>query len=269
MKKDKIQVYSPLHKKFLKKERNNKIKVLTIQFAIIILFFLVWELAAQLKLIDDFITSSPSRIIATIKNMAAYDMMRHIGITLIECIIGFLSATAIGVFIAILLWWFETARKVLEPFVVVLNALPKIALGPLIIIWVGAGYSSIIMMTILICVIVTIMSTLSGFMSLDEGKLLLMRSMGASKFQILFKLILPYSIPNFISILKINVGLAWVGVIMGEYLVSAAGLGYLIIYGGQVFKLDLVMASTLILCGLAALMYVGVSMLEKCFTRFK
>jgi NitT/TauT family transport system permease protein len=224
---------------------------------------------AATKVVDDFITSSPSRIIKTIGTMAGAEMPRHIGITVLECVCGFLIATALGTLIAVLLWWFETLRRVLEPYIVVHNALPKIALGPLIIIWVGAGYNAIITMTVLICVIVTIMSVLAGFMSCDEGKLLLMRSMGASKLQILTKLILPCSVPNLISVLKINVGLAWVGVIMGEYLVSSSGLGYLIIYGGQVFKLDLVMASTVILCCLAALMYVSIYLIEKLFTRFR
>ena len=118
-------------------------------------------------------------------------------------------------------------------------------------------------MAILICVIITILNMLTSFNSCDQGKILLLRSMGASKFQILRKLILPYSIPSFISVLKINVGMAWVGTIMGEYLVSRAGLGYLIVYGSQVFKLDLVMASTVILCVLAALMYLIVALLEK------
>ena len=122
---------------------------------------------------------------------------------------------------------------------------------------------AIVTMAVLICIIVTIISVLNGFLTADEGKILLLESMGASKFQILTKLILPYSIPNFISVLKINVGLAWVGTIMGEYLVSSAGLGYLIIYGGQVFKLDLVMTSTVILCILATLMYLAVALVEK------
>ena len=151
----------------------------------------------------------------------------------------------------------------LEPYIVTLNSLPKIALGPIIIVWMGAGMNAIVTMTVLICVVVTIIGVLGGFSSCSEGKLLLMRSMGANRRQIFFKLVLPQSLPNLISVLKINVGLAWVGTIMGEYLVSSAGLGYLIIYGGQVFKLDLVMTSTVILCVLAAVMYLGVALLER------
>ena len=154
-------------------------------------------------------------------------------------------------------------RRVLEPYIVVLNALPKIALGPIIIIWVGAGAQAIIVMTVLICIIVTVISVLNGFMSVDEGKILLLRSMGATRFQILTKLIIPANVPALVNMLKINVGLAWVGTIMGEYLVSTAGLGYLIIYGSQVFKMDLVMASTVVLCILATVMYLAVAGVER------
>lgn len=252
-----------LRERYLRNKRKEKIKILIIQIAVLVLFFGLWELLAYTEVIDSFITSSPSRILRTLKLLLRQDLFKHIGITLLECICGFTIATLLGTFTAVLLWWFKTFKKVAEPYIVVLNALPKIALGPIIIIWMGAGYKAIITMTVLICIIVTIMSVLAGFNECDEDKILLMRAMGANKFQILFKLLIPSSLPNFISVLKINVGLAWVGVIMGEYLVSSAGLGYLIIYGGQVFRLDLVMASTLILCLLAGLMYFSVAMVER------
>ena len=247
-----------LRERYLSDKRKKKIKIIALQIGLLILFFGLWELLAQTEVIDSFITSCPSRMFRTLKLLVKQDLL-----TLLECICGFLIATVLGTIIAILLWWSETLRKVLEPYIVVLNSLPKIALGPVIIIWMGAGYGAIIAMTVLICIIVTIMSVLAGFMECNEDKILLMRAMGANKFQILFKLLLPASLPNLISVLKINVGLSWVGVIMGEYLVSSAGLGYLIIYGGQVFKLDLVMTSTMILCLLAALMYLTVALIEK------
>ena len=251
------------HERFLRKQRLDKVRILSIQLAVLVGFIGLWELLADTGAIDSFITSSPSRIIKMFGQLVSQDIFKHMGITLLECIAGFIISTVLGSVIAILLWWSDTFRRVAETYIVVLNSLPKIALGPVIIVWVGAGYKAIIMMTVLICIIVTVISVLNGFMSCDDGKILLLKSMGASKLQILFRLILPYSIPNFISVLKINVGLAWVGTIMGEYLVSGAGLGYLIIYGGQVFKLDLVMTSTVILCVLAALMYVAVAIVEK------
>lgn len=252
-----------LREQYIYDKRKKKIIILAIQIAVLVLFFGLWELLAATGAIDSFFTSSPSRMLKTLKLLVRQDLFKHVGITLLECICGFVIATLLGTLIAILLWWSETFRRVSEPYIVVLNSLPKIALGPIIIIWMGAGYQAIITMTVLICIIVTIMSALAGFMECDEDKILLMRAMGANKFQILWKLVLPNSLPNLISVLKINVGLSWVGVIMGEYLVSGAGIGYLIIYGGQVFKLDLVMASTLILCLLAALMYFSVALIEK------
>lgn len=250
-------------KAYLKSLKKKKIQIVVIQIALLVLFVGLWQLLASTGVIDDFITSSPVRIVKTFFSLIKQDLLMHVGITLLECIIGFALSVGLGFLIAVGLWASDTARRVLEPYIVTLNSLPKIALGPIIIVWMGAGMNAIITMTVLICVIVTVISILGGFLACDEGKILLMRSMGANKLQIFFKLVLPSSVPNLISVLKINVGLAWVGTIMGEYLVSGAGLGYLIIYGGQVFKLDLVMTSTVILCILAAVMYLGVALIEK------
>ena len=217
---------------------------------------------------DPFFFSSPSIIFKTIFELfGSGNLIHHIWITLSETLIGFLIATLLGTGIAILLWWSDKLRKVLDPYIVVLNSLPKIALGPLIIIWVAAGTNAIITMCVLICIVITILSMLSSFLSCDKDKILLMKSFGANKFQILTKLIIPNSLPEFISVLKINVGMSWVGTIMGEYLVSKAGLGYLIVYGSQIFKLDIVLASTVVLCVLACLMYWCVGLLEKKFKK--
>lgn len=248
---------------YLKNIKMQKVKIVIMQISLLILFIGLWQLLASTGVIDDFITSSPVRIVKTLGTLFSQGLMKHIGITLLECVVGFIISTVLGMVIAVCLWSSETARRVLEPYIVTLNSLPKIALGPIIIVWMGAGMKAIVTMTVLICIIVTVISVQAGFMACDKGKIFLMRSMGASKSQIFFKLVFPQSIPNLISVLKINVGLAWVGTIMGEYLVSSAGLGYLIIYGGQVFKLDLVMTSTVILCVLAAVMYLGVALIEK------
>lgn len=248
---------------YLAHRRTDKIVTLILRIGVLVAFIGLWELAAQVDWIDPFIFSCPSRIVTTLGSIDPTELFKHIGYTLLECVIGFIAASLIGVAIAVLLWRFTKLREVLEPYIIVLNALPKIALGPIIIIWVGAGAQAIVVMTILICVIVTIISVLNGFMSVDDGKILLLRSMGASKFQILTKLIFPANVPALVNMLKINVGLAWVGTIMGEYLVSSAGLGYLIIYGSQVFKMDLVMSSTVILCILATVMYLGVAGIER------
>ena len=252
---------------YLAKRRNYKISVILWRIGLFAAIIGLWELITTIGWMDSFITSSPSRIIKTMCEIAPAEIFKHIGFTLAECIIGFIAASGLGIVIAILLWRFARLRHILEPYIVVLNALPKIALGPIIIIWVGAGIQAIIVMTILICIIVTVISVLNGFMSVDEGKVFLLKSMGASQFQILTKLILPANVPSLVNMLKINVGLAWVGTIMGEYLVSTAGLGYMIIYGSQVFKMDIVMTSTVILCMLAAAMYLSVAAVEKAIKR--
>ena len=224
----------------------------------------LWEIFARKGLIDTFIFSCPSRIAKTIADLyKSGSLFLHISTTLKEALIGFIIATLGGYIIAIILWSNDFLRKVLDPYIVVLNSLPKIALGPIIIIWVGVGMSSIITMDILIMIVISIITMLNAFRQTDDSKIMLLKSMGANKFQILFKLIIPHALPEFISLLKINVGLTWVGTIMGEYLVSRAGLGYLIIYGSQIFNLDLVMAGTIMLCVLATFMYFIVGLIEK------
>ena len=260
----KHESYSREHVLFLKKRKQNIVLVWVLRVGILALLLGVWELVTALGWIDPFIMSSPSRIAATIASLYADgSLFYHIGVTLWETLAGFAIAVVLGFAIALLLWWSDTVRKVLEPYIVVINALPKIALGPLIIVWFGTGSEAIVFMTVLVGIIVAIMHVLSAFIGTDPNKILLMRSMGASKWQILWKLVLPSSYPSVISMLKINVGMAWIGSIMGEYIVSRAGLGYLIVYGGQVFKLDLVMSATFILCVLAAGMYFLVVLLEK------
>lgn len=257
------------HQKYLRTQRNKRILIIFIQIGILVLAILLWELLAEKGVIDSFISSSPSKIAKTFARLVSDGAIwSHIGATLSETLIGFALSTVIGTLIAVILWFSETLQRVFEPYLVVLNSLPKIALGPIIIIWVGAGKSAIIVMTLLITLIITIINTLSGFISVEADKLLLMKTLHANKFQTLFKLIIPHNIPNMISCLKINVGLTWVGTIMGEYLVSKEGLGYLIVYGGQVFNLSLVMCSTVILSVLAGIMYGVVALIEKIVKKF-
>lgn len=256
--------FSHAHLLYVKKVKQETIFIWIMRIAVLIAIFGIWEILARIGAIDSFITSYPSKIAITIGNLfVENNLIYHLGITLYETILGFLIAVGLGYLIALLLWWSEKLRRIAEPYIIVLNSLPKIALGPIIIVWCGSGSRAIIFMAVLIGIIVAIITMLNGFLATDKNKILLLKAMGASKFQILLKLVIPGSLPTFISMLKISVGMAWVGSIMGEYLVSRAGLGYLIIYGGQVFKLDLVMASTFVLCILAALMYATVALLEK------
>ena len=262
--------FSKEHLAYVRQRRNRKIAVHAARIALLVAFIALWEILYQVGAIDGFILSSPSRILKSLVNLTkSGEIFRHAGITLYETLVGFAIATAIGTGVALILWLCDPLKEVLDPFIVVLNSLPKIALGPVIIIWFGSGTRSIVVMTVLITVIVTTITMQNGFAATDRNKILLLRSLGATKLQILKHLVIPAALPTFVSMLKINIGLSWIGSIMGEYLVSKAGLGYLIVYGGQVFKLDLVYAATLVLCVLAIGMYALVSLFEKLIVRRK
>ena len=162
-----------------------------------------------------------------------------------------------------ILWWNNFIAKVTDPYSTIINSLPKVALGPIIIIWAGANMRSIIIMALLISVIVTTMSVYNGFVNTDQNKIKLLKSFKASKSQILKMVILPSNYSTIISSLKINVSMSLIGVIMGEFLVSKEGIGYLIMYGSQVFNLDLVISGIFILAIVSYLMYIMVSLIEK------
>lgn len=252
------------HHNFLKSNIMVKRAVFFSRIVILIVIFASWEIAANMKWIDPFIMSQPTRMIKTAINLSRDgSIFLHTGVTLYETIVGFTLGTVLGTLIAIILWWSDFLAKVVDPYLVVLNALPKTALGPVILVWIGGTTKSIIVMALLVSIIVTIISVYTSFSGCDENKIKLLKTFGASKWQVLRLVVLPSNIPSIISALKINVGLSLVGVIVGEFLVSKAGLGHLIIYGGQVFQMDVVMLSVMILAITAALLYLSVLWIEK------
>ena len=250
-------------KKYLKKIKLRKLEIFITQISIVVIFIAIWEILARTGKIDSFITSQPSRILKTFLDLSSNDLLRHLKITCIETLVGFLLGTVMGIIIAIILWWSSFISKVSEPFLVILNALPKVALGPVIIIWVGAGMPAIIVMALAISLIVTILNVLNGLINTDKEKIKMAETFNANKLQILTKIVMPANISTLFNTLKVNIGLSLVGVISGEFLVSKGGIGYLIVYGGQVFKLDLVMTSVIILAIVAAVMYESIEILEK------
>lgn len=255
-------------KQFLIKKRKRKFLILFTQITILILLIILWEFLARIELIDDFITSSPSKILNTLIHLSSNNLLHHLYVTCIETFIGFVCGTVLGVMIASILWWSNFIAKVSEPFLVVLNSLPKVALGPVIIVWVGAGTQAIITMALAISLIVTILEMLNGFLNTNTNMIKMAKTFNANKFQIFTKIVFPSNISTLINTLKVNIGLSLVGVISGEFLVSKAGLGYLIVYGGQVFKLDLVMTSVIILALVATAMYKGIVLFEKFILKF-
>ncbi|WP_373599403.1 ABC transporter permease [Paraclostridium bifermentans] len=256
------------HNEYLKSLKREKQTIIFFQILLLVGFIAVWEVLARLNIIDVFLFSKPSDIYALfIKYIQNGELFKHVLISSYETVVGLIVGTILGILVAILLWWSEKLSKILDPFLVVLNALPKTALAPILIVWAGAGVNGIIVIAITISVVVTILSAYNYFITVDEDKVKMLKSFGANKFQILTKLIFPANIGNLINLTKINIGMAWVGVIVGEFLVSRYGLGYLIVYGGQVFKLDLVMMGVIVLALCALIMYQALNIVEKIYRK--
>lgn len=252
------------YKKYKKKLLINKILVIFTQITLLILLLIIWQLLVDFELINTFISSSPKKVIETIISLhEQQNLYHHIFITVYETVISFGIGTILGTFIAILLWWNNFLYKVFDPYLTIINSLPKVALGPIIIIWAGANINSIIIMALLISVIVTIITVYNGFISTDQNKINLLKSFKATKYQILKYVILPSSYSTIISSLKINISMSLIGVIMGEFLVSKEGIGYLIMYGSQVFNLNLVIAGIIILMIVSYILYLIVVYIEK------
>ena len=257
-------MYSAEHKLYLKKLKRQNLIVRFFKIFIILAFLLLWEILARSEILNPFLTSYPSQVFLTIFDLfKENNLLTHIGVTLYETIISFSLATIIGIVTASILWSSKTIAKILDPYLTVLNSLPKISLGPLIIIWIGANTNSIIFMALLISVFTTIINMYNAFITTDKSKIVLLKSLGATKIQIFTKLIFRGNITTLINTLKINISLSLIGVIMGELLVSKQGLGYLITYGSQVFNLNLVITSIFILGIMSYLLYIAIDLLEK------
>lgn len=250
-------------KEYLRSLRVKKISILVIQILLVIQFFIVWEILANNNVINSFVFSKPSKIFNTIINLAINNnLFNHIFVTLEEVLISFSLGIILGFIIAIILYEIPILALIVDPFLTMINSLPKVALGPLIIIVAGANMKSVIIMALLINLIISIITIYNGFKSVSKNKLKLMKSFKAKKLQILVKLVIPNSYNTIISSLKLNISMSLIGVIMGEFLVSREGIGYLIIYGTQAFNLSLVMAGILILLIISFLLYKIITLLE-------
>lgn len=248
----------------IRKYRIEKMKLIVAQVFVLLAFLAIWEYGTLLGLFDEFIFSRPSLILKLLwQYIITNKIWDHLLISILETVLGIVIGSFIGIIIAIVLWSSKLLSKIMEPFLVLLNALPKTALAPIMIIWAGTGISGVVAASISILVVVTIISTYNYFINVDDEKIKMLKSFGASKTQLFTKLIFPSNLVNLINVIKINIGLAWVGVIVGEFLVSKAGIGHLIMYGGQTFRFDLVMMGVLLLCIIAYLMYALVNLIEK------
>ncbi len=248
----------------LKQERKEKIVVRFFQIFIGLSFIILWELLSRFKIINSFVFSSPSKIIYTLVDLYRNNnLFNNIFVTLYELFISFGIGSILGFVIAIIFYRVPILKKVFDPYLTLLNSLPKVALGPLLIIWIGANTKSIIVMALLINLIVSIIGFYNGFTNTDKYKLKLLKSFGASEKQIIFRLVVPSSLENIFSTIKLNISMSLIGVIMGEFLSSKAGVGYLILYGTQVFNLNLVMSGIILLLVLSYLLYLIICLVEK------
>ena len=252
-----------LFKNYINSLQREKRIIFMSQIIILLSFFVMWEIASQLYWIDPLIFSSPSKIFnLLLEKFSDGSMILHVQVTLFETLLGFILGTILGIVFASILWSSLRLAKVMDPYLVILNAMPKVALGPIIIVALGPGYVSIITLGAIISVIITTIVIYSAFNEVDPNYTKVLQSFGATRWQCFKDAIFPATLPAMISTLKVNVGLSWVGVIVGEFLVSKQGLGYLIIYGFQVFDFTLVMSSLILIAIIAAVMYKVVEKLE-------
>lgn len=263
------QTTSIEQQEYVKRIKRQRILVRIYQIMILVSFLTLWEITARLHIINDFIFCSPSKLFATFLHMIADgSLFLHIGITLYETLIGFLIVIFGSLIIATLFWWNETLSKVLEPYLVVLNSLPKSALAPVLIVWLGANKTTIIVCACSVAIFGSILNIYTGFVNVDSDKIKLIKTLKGNRFQCLRLVVLPSNIPNIISIMKVNIGLCLVGVVIGEFLAAREGLGYLIIYGSQTFKMSNVLLSILILCIIAMLLYLILQKIEQHFAEY-
>ena len=249
---------------YLNMHRRHKRIIVVSRISILLTFLFLWEFSANTGLIDSFIFSSPSRIALCFLEMTGDgSIFRHIGVTLYETLVSFVLVIFFSLFVTVLLWLFRKLSEILEPYVVVLNSLPKSALAPLLIVWLGANRTTIIIAGMSVAIFGSILNLYSEFSEVDPDKIMLIYTLHGNRLHALSKVVIPSCIPAIISTMKVNIGLCLVGVIIGEFIGGREGLGYMIIYGSQVFKLDWLLMSICILCVIAMLLYALIGLVEK------
>lgn len=248
---------------FVKMHRRHHHEIASWRTILFVLFLVLWEVSAELKWIDSFFFASPSRVARCfVEQLKNNSMLSHIGVTLFETLFSFLLVLLFSLLVSTLLWYSTKLSEIMEPYLVVLNSLPKSALAPLFIVWLGTGTKTIIVAGMSVAIFGSIISFYTGFQQVDAEKITLVYTLGGSRRNAFFKVVLPGSVPILLSTAKVNIGLALVGVIIGEFLAARRGLGYLIIYGSQVFQLDMVITSIIILCIIALGFYKSIQVIE-------
>ncbi len=255
---------------YLQREKIKRYTILSIRFLLLIMFLIIWEFATRFDIIDGFIFSSPSKVaLAFVNLLKDGTLITHITTTLTETIVSFSLVILFSILVSVFLWFFSSLSKVLDPYLVIMNSLPKSALAPLLIVWLGANSLTIIVAGISVAIFGSVLSLHSVFQQVDPNKIKLIYALGGKKYHALFKVVLPSSIPSLFNIMKVNIGLCLVGVIIGEFLAARNGLGYLIIYSSQVFKMDWLLLSIVLLCIMAMLLYAIINIFERVYNTTK
>lgn len=257
---DPTATVSSAQRTFLRRYRMHRRFVSIFRILLLVIFLTVWEFTSSHQIIDSFIFSSPSRIARCFFDMAVdRSIFRHLSVTLYETLVSFFLVTFFSVLAAVLLWFSKKLSEILEPYLVVLNSLPKSALAPLLIVWLGATRTTIIVAGMSVAIFGSILNLYTSFMSTDPGKMTLIYTLGGKRRDVLTKVVLPSSIPAILSNMKVNIGLCLVGVVIGEFLAAREGLGYLIIYSSQIFQMNVLLMSIVLLCIMAMGLYAVVS----------
>ncbi|WP_400243480.1 ABC transporter permease [Niallia sp. JL1B1071] len=246
------------------KERRRKRITFIGQLLIGILVFVLWELLAKWKIIDSYYWSSPTIIwetglIAFTEGTLWSDLLYTSGAT----ILGFLLGTFFGSLLGLSFWWSNFYSRIAEPYLIAFNAIPKLALAPVLVILFGIGFSSKVVLAFMMTVIVTAIAAHSGVKSVDKDLEKMLFSLGAKKYHIFAKVVIPSAMPWIVSSLKINIALALAGTIVGEFISSRQGIGRMILYAGQIMNINLVWVGVVVLSILSVFMYVGTVWLEK------
>lgn len=264
MKKNKTQAAELSRQEaYVKNHIQYKRKVSSMRIIIFILFLLLWQISSSAKLIDSFFFSSPLKVVLCFWDLLTKKaLLMHIGITLFETLVSFLLVFLVGMAAATLLWYSSGFSEIAEPYLVILNSLPKSALAPLFIVWLGTGTKTIIVAGISVAIFGSVISLYTGFKQVDPEKITLIYTLGGKKRDAFKKVVLPGSVPIILSTMKVNIGLALVGVVIGEFLAARRGLGYLIIYGSQVFQMHMVITSIILLCIIAMGLYLLIQRIE-------
>ncbi|MEX2281783.1 MAG: ABC transporter permease [Gemmatimonadota bacterium] len=239
-------------------------KILLIQIGLVILAVAVWELLVRLGFARELLVGQPARILHFLISMwKDGSLIRHSWVTTAETIVGSLGGFILGAVCGLLVWWSKTVERVIDPIVVALNSLPKIALTPIFLLWFGVGFSMKVALTLSTVFLVTFITAVAALAATDKELLQLTAALGGSRWQIFRNVVVPSSLPWLISAMKLNIGFGLTGAVVGEFVAANEGIGYLLLYGAQVYEMSLVWAGIFVLLVVAMLMYVSIVLLER------